>query len=134
MKRLAAALQGGYYVVTGVWPLVSLGTFEAVSGPKIEDWLVRTVGIIVTVIGLALLAAAAKDDTGAAVRVLAIGSAAGLAFVDFYYALRGVIWPIYMLDGVGELGLILIWMVAILRERGRTPTHAAPRPTIGSRS
>lgn len=134
MKRLAAAVQGVYFTVTGVWPLLSLPTFEAVSGPKMDDWLVHTVAILITVIGLALLAAAWTNDTGAAVRVIAIGSATGLAFIDFYYALRGVIWPIYMLDGVGELALILFWIAAIVRERGRTPTPGVPKPMPGSRS
>ena len=134
MKRLIAGTQGVYYVVTGVWPLISLTTFELVSGPKIDDWLVHTVGILVTVIGLALLAAAAKNDTGAAVRIIAIGSAAGLAFIDFFYALRGVIWPIYMLDGVGEVVLILLWAAAIIRERGHTSTPVRQKQTSGLRS
>ena len=118
MTRAVAAAHGIYYVVTGVWPILSLGTFEAVSGPKVDDWLVRTVGIVLSVIGLTLLSAALKDDLGAPVRVLAIGSAASLAFVDFFYALRGVIWPIYMLDGVGEVLLIGMWVVALIRDRG----------------
>ncbi|MCI0462876.1 MAG: hypothetical protein L0Z62_38510 [Gemmataceae bacterium] len=28
------AVQGVYYLLAGVWPLLSLGTFEAVTGPK----------------------------------------------------------------------------------------------------
>jgi len=118
MTRAVAAAHGIYYVVTGVWPILSLGTFEAVSGPKTEDWLVRTVGVVLTIVGLTLISAALKNDLGAPVRVLAIGSAASLAFVDFFYALRGVIWPIYMLDGVGEVLLIAMWAAALIRDRG----------------
>ena len=45
-------IQGLYYVVTGVWPLVSTcGTFEAVTGNKVDDWLVKTVGVLIIVIG-----------------------------------------------------------------------------------
>lgn len=134
MKRLVAALQGAYYTATGVWPLLSLSSFEAVSGPKTDGWLVITVGVLVTVIGLGLLAAAWTRQTGAPVRVIAIGSAAGLAFVDFYFALRGVIWPIYMLDGLGELVLIALWTAAIVRERGHTSIPARQKPTNGLKS
>jgi hydrogenase/urease accessory protein HupE len=120
VKKLVTIGQGGYYVLTGLWPLSSMATFEAVSGPKVEDWLVRTVGVLVTVIGLVLLAAAMKNQIGAPVRVLAIGSAAGLAFIDFYYAMRGVIWPVYILDGIVEILLIGVWAIAIFRDRGHT--------------
>src|SRR5436190_16506029 len=62
-------IQGIYYLVTGVWPLVSIDTFLAVTGPKtdhlqsphpalIDHWLVMTAGVLITAIGLALLTAA----------------------------------------------------------------------------
>jgi hypothetical protein len=114
---VAALLQGGYYLLTGAWPLVSLATFEAVTGPKTEDWLVHTVGVLVIVIGAVLLTAATQRGVHAPVVVLAVGSAAGLAAIEFFYVLRGVIWPIYMLDAVGELGLIALWGIAIFRDR-----------------
>ena len=121
MKRLVTIAQGSYYVATGLWPLMSMATFEAVSGPKDDDWLVRTVGVLVTVIGVVLLSAAMKNQIDAPVRVLAIGSAGGLAFIDFFYAMRGVIWPVYILDGVGEIVLIGLWVIAIFRDRAHMP-------------
>ena len=124
MKRLVAIAQGSYYLATGLWPLLSMATFEAVSGPKVEDWLVRTVAVLVTVIALVLLTAATTNQIGAPVRLLAMGSAAGLGFIDFFYAMRGVIWPVYILDGVGELVLIGLWLIAIFRDRARIPTAA----------
>ena len=117
MKKLVAILQGGYYIAAGLWPLLSMASFEAVSGPKTDDWLVKTVAVLVTLIGLVLLAAGLKNQMVAPVRLLALGSAAGLAVIDFFYAMRGVIWPIYMLDGVGEVILIVLWGIAISRDR-----------------
>jgi hypothetical protein len=35
--------QGAYFVATGVWPLVHIRWFEAVTGPKVDKWLVGTV-------------------------------------------------------------------------------------------
>jgi hypothetical protein len=51
-------IQGVYYLVTGVWPLVSMDTFLRVTGPKTDLWLVNTVGALIAVIALALLVAA----------------------------------------------------------------------------
>lgn len=123
MTRAVAAVHGSYYVATGLWPLMSMYSFEFVSGPKTDDWLVRTVAVLVLVVGLVLLSAAIKRDLGAPVRMLAIGSAGGLAFIDFFYAMRGVIWPVYMLDGIGETALIVLWAIALMRDR-RTTAHA----------
>src|SRR5215212_885809 len=55
--RPALRVQAIYYLVTGLWPFVSIRTFEAISGPKRDDWLVKTVGALVSSIGAALLRA-----------------------------------------------------------------------------
>ena len=126
MTRLVATLHGTYYVASGLWPMLSMETFESVSGPKTDDWLVRTVAVLVIVIGLVLLSGAAKRQLGAPIRMLALGTAASLAAIEFIYALQGVIWPIYMLDAVGELGLIVLWVVALVGDR-RTTAHTGIR-------
>ena len=89
-SRLVAALcwfQGIYYFVTGVWPLVSIRTFEAVTGEKTDNlptgldadhWLVMTVGVLITAIALALLVAAYRKTHVLELAVLAIGAAVGL--------------------------------------------------------
>jgi hypothetical protein len=53
--RKVLAAQGAYYVATGVAPFVSRRAFEVVTGPKLEWWLVQTVGALVTAAGGALL-------------------------------------------------------------------------------
>ena len=47
-----ARLQAVFYIVTGVWPIVSMRSFEAITGPKVDRWLVKTVGALVAVIGV----------------------------------------------------------------------------------
>ncbi|MFT2011254.1 hypothetical protein ACMA1I_21465 [Pontibacter sp. 13R65] len=105
-------LQGIYWTVTGVWPLVHMPSFIWVSGPKEDLWLVRTVGLLLTVIGAVLLAAGLHRRVTAEIKWLGVGGAASMAFIDFYYALNDVIWNIYMLDGVAELFLIALWVSA----------------------
>src|SRR4051812_47162991 len=52
--RSLARLQAAYYVATGVWPIAHMKSFEAVTGPKVDHWLVRTFGALVTAAGAAL--------------------------------------------------------------------------------
>jgi hypothetical protein len=102
-------------------------TFEAVTGPKTDDWLVHTVGVLVTIIGTVLLTAGVRRLVDAPVILLAVGSAAGLAAIEFFYVLRGVIWPIYMLDAVGEAALIALWAIAVFRDRKGTVPGSTTR-------
>jgi hypothetical protein len=107
MKRRLATVHGLYYLATGVWPLVSMRSFEAITGPKTDRWLVRTVGVLAAVIGASLLTRRGTRDGD---RVLPIGSALGFASIDAVYALRGTISPIYLADGLLELVLAAGWL------------------------
>ena len=121
MRAALAFGQGLYYLTTGVWPLVSMRSFEAVTGPKVDRWLVKTVGVLVSAIGLALLVAGRRGRVAAESAVLAAGSAAGLAAIDTRYAARGRISKIYLLDAVAEVALVLAWILAALQRQRRMP-------------
>jgi hypothetical protein len=107
MLRLVLGLQGLYYFTTGVWPLVHMPSFEWVTGPKIELWLVRTVGVLVLVVGLVLMLAARKRNATLEVMVLAAGCAVGLLLIDVVYVFTGVIPPIYLADAVAQVAILL---------------------------
>src|SRR3954465_15699644 len=100
-------VQGFYYLVTGVWPLVSIETFQLVTGPKTDHlptgregdhWLVMTLGVLITSVALALLVAAWRRQTSPEAAVLAVTSALALTGIDVIYVARGVIAPIYLAD------------------------------------
>jgi hypothetical protein len=110
--RAMAFVQGCYFLLTGVWPLVHLRSFLAVTGPKTDLWLVKTVGVLVTAIAAALLAAAAADGAGGAPAVLGMGSALALGAVDVWYVRAGVISRIYLLDAGAEALLVAGWLFA----------------------
>jgi hypothetical protein len=112
-----AVIQGLFYLITGVWPLVDIVSFQLVTGPKTDLWLVRTVGVLVTVIGVVLLAAARHRRVSVEIVTLAVGSALGLAAIDLIYALSGRISAIYLVDAVAEIGLSLLWAIAWRRAR-----------------
>ena len=98
--------QGAYYLTTGLWPLVSMRSFECVTGPKTDKWLVKTVGVLVATIGGSLLVAARKNKPSAEGQLLAVGSAGSLALIDIVYVAKRRIRPVYLLDALGELALL----------------------------
>jgi hypothetical protein len=111
-------VQAVYYLATGIWPLVSIETFIAVTGPKTDHlitgrmadhWLVMTVGVLVTAIGLCLLSAAWRRSATREVVVIAVAAALGLTAIDVIYVARGVIPPIYLADAVLEVLILLCW-------------------------
>jgi hypothetical protein len=107
-----ALVQGGFYALSGSWPLVHLRSFERVTGPKTDDWLVKTVGVLVTVIGVALGLAGWRRRVTPEVAVVAAGSAAGLAAIDLVYVGRRRISPVYLLDALAEALLVALWAIA----------------------
>lgn len=108
-RRIVALAQGFYFATTGIWPIFSIKTFEAVTGPKRDHWLVKTVGALVGILGGVLIASASKREPSRDLEQVAVGSAAALAAVDAVYVARKRISPIYLLDTVAEAVLILGW-------------------------
>lgn len=106
-----ALVQGIFYVASGLWPLVHIVSFQVVTGPKTDLWLVRTVGVLVTVIGAVLIAASRGNRITSEIILLAAGSALGLAAIDLVYALSGRISAVYLADAVVEIGLAVLWLV-----------------------
>ncbi len=110
-QRRLAIMQGSYYFATGLWPILSMGTFEKVTGPKTDDWLVKTVGALIAVTGGTLLVSGLGNGPSNDLQLLAAGNAAALAVVDVTYVARGRISRIYLLDAVLELALLAGWML-----------------------
>jgi hypothetical protein len=111
--------QALYYVASGVWPLVHIRSFLIVTGPKTDLWLVKTAGILITVIGGTLIVAVATEQITVAIFALAVGSQLALAAVDVIYVAKKVIAKIYLLDAAVELLLFAGWLLWIFMELAR---------------
>ncbi len=107
------AMMAGYYLVTGVWPLVNMRSFERVTGPKTDRWLVDTVGALILANGIALAAGARRRPPSAEVRVLAVADALAFIAIDVVFVLRRRIRPIYLADAAVELA----FLIALAAER-----------------
>jgi hypothetical protein len=115
--RIIIILQGIYYLTTGLWPIVSLSTFEAVTGPKTDDWLVRMVGLLAAAIGATLLLGAWRETPHRDVLALSVLSALSFAAIDVIYALNGTISRIYLMDAA--IQCIALCALAIAAAVGR---------------
>lgn len=107
-----AMLQGLFYLVTGLWPLLHIQSFLKVTGPKTDLWLVKTLGVLISVIGAALGIAGVQRSVNREIALLGVGSAAGLTAIDVIYVARRRIPPVYLLDAAVEVALILGWGVS----------------------
>jgi hypothetical protein len=112
MIRAVAAIQGAYNLVTGLWPVVSPATFQAVTGRKRDVWLVQTFGGLIAVLGAVQLATVRSRPTGQTAAI-SVGSAAALALADVIFVSRRRISPIYLADAAVELGLIAGWAIGL---------------------
>ena len=112
--ELGGSAQAGYYLLTGLMPLVAYRLFEALTGPKREPWLVKMVGLLTVAVGWTI----ARDPGGRerTTRFLAPAAAGAYAVIDVWYAgVRRRIAPIYLLDALVEVLFVIGWRVLPVR-------------------
>src|SRR3954468_24890562 len=130
LYRTISCIQGIYFLLTGIWPLVSIETFQLVTGRKTDHlvtgreadhWLVNTVGVLVIAPGLTFFAAAWRRNSSIEIAVLAIASAIGLTCIDLVYYARGTISAVYLVDAALQLGFIAAWAIWLIGFSRRQP-------------
>ena len=122
--NIIAKLQGLFWTITGVWPLIHLTSFLWVTGPKEDIWLLYTVSALIIVIGMVLLVAGFRHAVTPEIRWLGIGGALGLIAIDVIYSTRDVIWDVYLWDALAETIIILWWMWAGQRAMATVVKHS----------
>ena len=121
--RTIALVQGLYYGLTGLWAVLDIQSFQLVTGPKADLWLVKTVGLLVLVVGIVLVTAGLRQRLALETVLLGSGCCLVLAWVSAWYALKGVIAPIYLLDALLELLLAFFWVRGWLVRKGSRIPH-----------
>ncbi len=122
-----ARCHGVFNVLSGVWPLVHLPSFEKVFGPKEDDWLVRTVAGLLVGVGWSQLRGAATPEGREHARRVGTATAATLLAIDLVYVPKGRIRATYLLDAAAEAAWILLW------SRRRADRRSADRRPAGRR-
>lgn len=110
-------VQAVYYIITGLWPLININSFMGITGPKIDLWLVKMVGLLAAVIGFALLFSFRGRFVSVEARILGIGSALSFIYIDTYYVFKEVIAKVYLVDACLQLIFVLIWIILIAKDR-----------------
>lgn len=125
LLRKIPLIQGIYYLLTGIWPLLHIESFMEVTGPKTDLWLVKTVGVLVIVIGIVQVTCWKRLSPE--LKILSIASAIGFMIIDIYFVLADVISGIYLLDAFIQADLLLCWILLIWKtshlRRSKTNEH-----------
>ena len=114
------AVQAAYYLATGVGPLVAMPAFQRVTGPKTDDWLVRTIGGLAIGMGAVLARNAA---TGRSDPIVGLAGAVPFGVSSLWYGATGRVSRVYLLDGAVEVAFAAGWLAALRR----SPTGRGPR-------
>jgi hypothetical protein len=84
--------QGLYYVVIAIWPLVHIKSFEFVTGPKKENWLVYTVSVLLIAYSGTIFYGMTKTDFPSPELVtLSMLNAIGLTCIDVIFVMKKTI-------------------------------------------
>jgi len=110
-----AAAQGFYYFATGLWPLVHMRSFLAVTGPKTDLWLVQVVACLVLVMGIVFLVGALRSVLSLEIGILMLGTSLALGLIDVVYVTKGVLPPIYLADSIEEFAVALMCLAFLHR-------------------
>lgn len=108
MFRITILAQVTYYFITGLWPIIHISSFMAVTGPKNDLWLVRMVALLSLSISLALLMALMDRIKP---RFLAWGTAVSFLSIDCIYVTNQTISPVYLADAAVQLIFILMLII-----------------------
>lgn len=103
--------QGAYFLATGIWPILHLRSFEAVTGRKVDGWLAKTFGALVASVGYALMVGGLEAPRSRTLRALGIGSASALGVAEGFFAAKGRISRVYFADMLIEAAIVAGWLL-----------------------
>ncbi len=112
-------VQGGYYLLTGFWPIIHIDSFIWVTGPLEDIWLVKSFGLMIAIVGLTFIIGARSKQFNWPLISLAILSAMGFIAIDTYFVITNTIPPIYLGDAVAQFVLLILW-AAVLTSINKT--------------
>ncbi|MGW0467924.1 hypothetical protein ACWDX6_22090 [Streptomyces sp. NPDC003027] len=104
-----ARAQGVFNIVGGLWPVVSLRTFEQVYGAKTDKWLQRTSGALLASAGFSMLCAGSTPAGVRHARRVGVGTALTFLAIDLVYVPRRTIPATYLMDAAKEIAWLAAW-------------------------
>lgn len=101
------------YAVTGLWPIIHYSSFEKITGPKADVWLVIVVGWFITICSAAMFSSYFGNISREGL-VIALGTPVILGTLDVYYVLKKEISKVYLIDAVLEFFFAVCWLFLLL--------------------
>ena len=123
LLRLVIGLQGLYYLVAGLWPLLHLRSFVWVFGEQRDRFQLDVSAALLIAIGAILLLAAARRVRPDGLLVsLGAASAVALALAELKHAgaIRPVTWIDFAVELLFAVALAVIYFTARWHERRRS--------------
>lgn len=116
------SIQGVYFLIVGMWPIVSINSFMSFAGPKTDIWLVRTFGAMLACEGFCFIITAMLRHMSFPMLILAFLNSVLLLFVDMHYHLDNVLGESYLVDASIEF-LFIVWWVVIFIKLSRSDRY-----------
>ncbi|HEY6974642.1 MAG TPA: hypothetical protein VH396_00040 [Chitinophagaceae bacterium] len=86
-----------------------------VTGPKTDIWLVKTVSLLLLSVSLCFITGLLIKTDRRPLIILATACCISLASIDFYYAGKKIISPVYYVDGILQLIFLFVWIIILPR-------------------
>lgn len=106
-----------YQLATSCWALLDLDSFMAVTGYKTDQWLVKTVALLLLCLNAPVFYCLLKNNLPRILEGQQISMSTALIAVDVYYSLTGVISKIYLLDAHVQFVAILLWLIFMQQKK-----------------
>lgn len=116
-------MQGIYFVVTGIWPLLNMASFITATGPKQDTWLVEMVGLLSASIGLTYIVASLRKHP----LPILLGYTVSVSFLimDIVYVARDEMSRIYLLDAAIQAAFIIAATILLVMRPQSNRNHSA---------
>ncbi|WP_312508470.1 hypothetical protein [Chryseobacterium culicis] len=109
-KHFVPIVQGLYFIITGIWPIVHIESFMQITGYKTDIWLVKTVGLLILPYSILCFYTVINTKRNAAIAIVNIMCCLGLAWIDLYYYLKDTISWVYLIDCALEMIFSAYWL------------------------
>ncbi len=110
LLRVLLITHAVYIFITALWPIVDVESFMAVTGPKTDVWLVKTVGALLIPVALTMMVYCTMNTDVRPLALLAGGIALSFIVIDVSYALPDIIPDIYLADAAVEFVFFVGWL------------------------
>jgi hypothetical protein len=112
-RRWVLSGQGGYYVITGLWPLLHFSSFTSVVAFRVNPFQAHVFAAVIIVVGGSLLEAARREPPGRFPTMLGIGVASAIALVSLVWlprlAVASLLWADLAVEVAFAIALAVLY-------------------------